>query len=407
MDGGATMAIIFINTLMRKARAKLNVSKKSISLFAMAVFFVAGIIFWGGFNTFMEATNTLPFCISCHEMESTVYREYQHSTHFTNASGMAAICSDCHVPKSWLPKVIRKIHATKELYYWMTGSIDTPEKFEAKRHELASRVWDSMQANDSRECRNCHQFSVMALENQARFAARIHGDAAEKGGTCIDCHQGITHKLPQPDLALTQDEAELDRDYAEEINETCAGCHGEFGEGTIDGEYPRLAGMGADYLATQLRHFKTRERINIPMIPYTSERELPEEDVLLIAAYLSQIELPTKLAPIVEEEFDALKRLQASSRVVNIARYPGNVEKGGLFYLKECKGCHGEIGEGDKAQKIPQLAGQHSLYLTRQINKFRNSERLHDDPRDADIFRSFNDTEIDDLLAYLSILDDN
>jgi cytochrome c-type protein NapC len=34
---------------------------------------VAGIIFWGGFNTAMEATNTETFCISCHEMEVNVY----------------------------------------------------------------------------------------------------------------------------------------------------------------------------------------------------------------------------------------------------------------------------------------------------------------------------------------------
>ena len=31
--------------------------------------FIAGIIFWGGFNTALEATNTEAFCISCHEME--------------------------------------------------------------------------------------------------------------------------------------------------------------------------------------------------------------------------------------------------------------------------------------------------------------------------------------------------
>jgi len=380
---------------------------KKISLLTLALFFVAGIIFWGGFNTFMEATNTLPFCISCHEMESTVYQEYQHSIHFTNASGVSAICSDCHVPKDWTPKVIRKIHATKELYHWLTGSIDTPEKFEAKRPELASRVWDSMQATDSQECRNCHQFSAMALENQARFAARIHGDAADKGETCINCHRGIAHKLPQPEIVLTEVRPELDIEYAEEIHETCAGCHGEFAEGTSDGEYPRLAGMDADYLATQLRHFKTRDRLNIPMIPYTTDRELPEEDVVLIAAYLSQIELPTKLPAIVEEEFDALKRLKESGRIVNIARYPGNIEKGRFFYQKECRGCHGKSGQGDKSRKIPQLAGQYSIYLTRQINKFRNSERLHDDPRDADIFKSFSETEINDLLAYLSILDDN
>lgn len=397
---------------MPTALSRIKIFIKNTSLIAMVFFFVTGIILWGAFNTAMEATNTLTFCVSCHEMESTVYQEYKHSTHFTNSSGVSAICSDCHVPKDWIPKVIRKIRATNELYHWMTGSIDTPEKFEARRHELASRVWDSMKATDSRECRNCHQFSAMALDAQARFAARIHGDATGNGKTCIDCHQGITHQLPQPAVRLTQDRPELDIEYAEEINETCAGCHGEFGEGTIDGEYPRLAGLDADYLASQLRLFKTRQRLNIPMTPYTTDRELPEEDVVLIAAYLSQIELPTKLPPIVEEEFDALKRLKDSGRIVNIARYPGNVDKGRLFYQKECRGCHGENGEGkeyrgDESRKIPQLAGQYSIYLSRQINKFRNGERLHDDPRDADIFSAFSNTEIDDLMAYLSVLDDD
>ncbi|MCK5360699.1 MAG: NapC/NirT family cytochrome c [Gammaproteobacteria bacterium] len=392
---------------MRKVLSKIKDFKKNTSLFAMAFFFVTGIILWGAFNTAMEKTNTLEFCISCHEMESTVYQEYKHSTHFTNSSGVRAICSDCHVPKDWVPKVIRKIRATNELYHWMTGSIDTPEKFEARRHELASRVWDSMKATDSRECRNCHQFSVMALENQARFAARIHGDAADNGKTCIDCHQGITHNLPAMEAIDAEAKPELDMDYAEEINETCAGCHGEFGEGTINGEYPRLAGMDANYLAKQLRLFKTRERHNIPMIPFTTERELPEEDVLLIATYLAQIELPTKLPPIDEsKEFDALERLQKSGKVVNVPRYSGNVEAGRNFYQKECAGCHADDAWGDNSRKIPQLAGQYSIYLKRQIDNFRKAERLHDDPRDADIFKSFSDREIRDLLAYLSILDD-
>ena len=377
---------------------------KNTSLFAAAFFFIAGIVFWGGFNTFMEATNTLTFCISCHEMKSTVYQEYRHSVHDKNPSGVRATCSDCHVPKDWIPKFIRKVRATKELYYWITGEIDTPEKFEAKRLELATRVWDSMKTTDSRECRNCHQLSVMELAQQARFAARIHEDANVKGETCIDCHKGITHKLPQEQVQLARDDAEIDIDYAEEINDTCAGC--EFGEGSIDGEYPRLAGLDEEYLARQLRQFKSRERLNIPMLPYATERELPEEDVRLISAYLSRIDLPTRLPPIVEEEFDALARLEASGRVVNIARYPGNTEKGRHFYKKECAGCHGDRGQGDAGRRIPQLAGQYSIYISRQINNFRNGERLHDDPRDAEIFNTFSDVEIGDMLAYLSIVDD-
>jgi len=100
----------------------------------------AGIIFWGGFNTAMEYTNTMEFCISCHEMRSTVYQEYKKTVHFKNASGVQAVCSDCHVPKAWTPKLIRKIQATNELYHKAVGTISTPEKFEAKRLIMAERV---------------------------------------------------------------------------------------------------------------------------------------------------------------------------------------------------------------------------------------------------------------------------
>ena len=382
-------------------------SLRKISLVAILFFFAAGIVLWGGFNTAMEATNTLSFCISCHEMESTVYQEYKHSTHHTNPSGVAATCPDCHVPKDWIPKVVRKVQASKELYHWMAGSIDTQEKFDAKRLELAQRVWATMKSTDSRECRNCHQFSSMALEKQARFAARIHSDSPAKGRTCIDCHKGITHKLPQVVIKEKGEEKKLDLDYAEEINGTCAGCHGEFGEGTSNGEYPRLAGLDPAYLAKQLRDFKSRDRLNIPMTPYTTERELPEEDVVLIATYLSQIKLPSKLQPVEEEKkFDALARLKESSRVVNIARYPGDLKKGKLFYDKQCAACHGDKAQGKLDMQAPQLAGQYSAYLARQISNFSKGERGHDDPRDADIFKSFTDAEIENMLAYLSILDD-
>ena len=198
----------------------------------------------------------------------------------------------------------------------------------------------------------------------------------------------------------------VDLELGEEINETCAGCHGEYGQGTIDGEYPRLAGLTAEYIAKQLRNFKQRKRINIPMLPYTNERELPEEDLISIAAYLASIQLPTKLPPINEAEFDALKRLQASKKVVNIAIYPGDVEAGRKFYKKECASCHGRDGYGDDDKHIPQLAGQYSRYLLKQVKNIRAAERFHDDPDDAGIFREYTDDEIAAMLAYLATLDD-
>ena len=158
-----------------------------------------GVVAWGGFNTFMEYTNTLEFCISCHEMESTVYQEYKTSVHYTNASGVRAVCSDCHVPKEWTPKLIRKIKATGELYHHFMGTIDTPEKFEQARAGLAARVWATMKANDSHECRNCHSFAAMDFHKQTPRAAEKMQEAIKLGQTCIDCHKGIAHKLPPRD----------------------------------------------------------------------------------------------------------------------------------------------------------------------------------------------------------------
>lgn len=162
--------------------------------------FLFGVIFWGGFNTSIALSNTEEFCISCHEMEAFVYQEYKETIHYSNRTGVRAICTDCHVPKSWGYKVLRKIKATtKEVPHWILGSIDTREKFEAKRLTLAQEVWAEMQGNDSRECRNCHELQHMDLEKQGRTASRKHTleRQTERGETCIDCHKGIAHHLPE------------------------------------------------------------------------------------------------------------------------------------------------------------------------------------------------------------------
>lgn len=159
--------------------------------------FVAGIIFWGGFNTAMEATNELEFCISCHEMKNTVYQEYKKTIHYANRTGVRAVCSDCHVPKDWTHKVLRKIRASGEVWGKITGTIDTPEKFEAKRLKLAQREWARMKASDSRECRNCHSFEGMNTDMQKQRARKSHESALEDKQTCIDCHKGIAHQKPK------------------------------------------------------------------------------------------------------------------------------------------------------------------------------------------------------------------
>lgn len=184
-------------TLLRTPTAKYSMGMLLI------VGFISGIIFWGGFHTVIEATNTEEFCISCHEMKENVYKEYTKTIHYSNRTGVRAICSDCHVPKSWGHKMARKIQASNELYHKVMGTVDTPEKFEKRRLTMAKRVWKTMKETDSRECRNCHQFDHMNLDVQDKTARKKHTRSLEEGKTCIDCHQGIAHELPAEEDNVT------------------------------------------------------------------------------------------------------------------------------------------------------------------------------------------------------------
>jgi cytochrome c-type protein NapC len=159
--------------------------------------FIGGIMFWGGFNTAMEFTNTERFCTGCHEMRDNVFAELKSTIHYTNRSGVRAVCSDCHVPHNWTDTMARKMQASKEVWGTIFGTIDTEEKFQAMRLELAQHEWARLKANDSLECRNCHQYASMDLTRQSVRAQNMHLTYLDgKDKTCIDCHKGIAHQLP-------------------------------------------------------------------------------------------------------------------------------------------------------------------------------------------------------------------
>jgi len=172
-------------------------STKYSLLSLLIIGFFGGIMFWGAFNTALEATNRLEFCIGCHEMRDNVYQEYKETIHYSNRSGVRAICSDCHVPRDWTHKMARKMKASFEIWGKLTGVVDTKEKFEANRMRLATDEWERMKSTDSRECRNCHNFEAMSGEVQKQTVYKKHMKAKDEGGTCIDCHKGIAHHLPK------------------------------------------------------------------------------------------------------------------------------------------------------------------------------------------------------------------
>ncbi len=175
------------------------------SLWLLGLVFFAGILSVVGFNSALKYTNTTEFCTSCHTMQTNLV-EYQETLHYKNASGVRASCADCHVPKEFFPKIKAKILAYKDVVHEVLGTIDTPEKYEAHRWDMANRVWDKMRASDSRECRTCHAWDQMDLSEQDRSARKRHARAVDEGKTCIDCHRGIAHE--EPDEPEEEDSSE-------------------------------------------------------------------------------------------------------------------------------------------------------------------------------------------------------
>ena len=150
-----------------------------------------------GFHSGMEATNSLEFCTSCHEMADNNFQEYKKTVHYQNRTGVRATCPDCHVPKDTPHKVMRKLEAANDIWHTLLGTVNTKEKFEAHRMEMAQREWARMKASDSQQCRNCHSFDAMGQEDQKPKTYARHMKAKADGKTCIDCHKGIAHQLPK------------------------------------------------------------------------------------------------------------------------------------------------------------------------------------------------------------------
>jgi cytochrome c553 len=209
--------------------------------------------------------------------------------------------------------------------------------------------------------------------------------------------------------AANAEAREPDLQIGEEINEVCAGCHGEYGQGGKQGVYPRLAGQPYRFLVDQLVLFRERRRPNLAMVEYVDERQMPDEDIQDISAYLAAIQLPTRLAPIDENQpgFDALARLKAAEKVLQIPRAEGDIIAGEKLYKRECASCHGRDGAGDRERAVPMLAGQYTSYLRAQVPKYLNGERVHD-PQDPNyrLLAEFTAEELRDILAYVSVLDD-
>jgi len=182
-------------------------------------------------------------------------------------------------------------------------------------------------------------------------------------------------------------QAEPDMERGKTLNRQCALCHGFHAQGILGGKYPRLAGLPEYYLLEMMEKYKDNTLEYPAMTVVGGLRNLSQEDLESLAAFISDIDL---------EEVSPL----------DIPTAPGDVENGEDLYKGDCKTCHGRKGEGKKRKESPPLRGQYTEYLARQIEMFKKKERIHADDEEDETFDDYEPQEIADMLAFISTLDD-
>src|SRR4051812_14749254 len=173
-----------------------NRSALTIAIVTLAVVLVVGGGFMLASGAVLHATATEEFCTGCHEMQANAYAEYKERVHWATRTGVRPPCADCHIPKELVPMLIRKIEASREVWGHFTGYIDTKEKYDKARYDMAAREWKRMLANDSQECRNCHNVTAVDFTRQSENAQKRHAKARTERMTCIECHFSVAHTEP-------------------------------------------------------------------------------------------------------------------------------------------------------------------------------------------------------------------
>ena len=169
------------------------------SLFTLlAAGFALGSVVTIGFQYALYAVGTNAFCSSCHANDAA--KEWRESVHHDNRAGTVVACSECHVPRELLPKIVRVAKSFKEIWSHFTGVINTREKYEAHRKAMDEKEWNRLRGNGARECRNCHDPESMANKDKTHVAG-MHKSALAGGQVCIDCHKGVGHRSPAQSLA--------------------------------------------------------------------------------------------------------------------------------------------------------------------------------------------------------------
>jgi cytochrome c553 len=136
----------------------------------------------------------------------------------------------------------------------------------------------------------------------------------------------------------------------------CQACHGANGNSN-NPQWPSLAGIGADYIAEQLKNFKEGKRTNPVMMP--NAMSLSPDDMADLGAYFDSL---TNTGLEADPSY-----WQAGQKLYQ----GGDTERS----IPACMACHGPTGHGNEPAKFPALRGQQSVYLAKQLNDYASGAR--------------------------------
>ena len=178
---------------------------------------------------------------------------------------------------------------------------------------------------------------------------------------------------------------EPDLPHGAELFSTCAACHGADGLGAMDGSVPAVAGQHVSVLVKQLVDFRHDRRWGDRMRNFASQHHLgTAQDLLDVAAYAESL---PRWPPLAGGTGDGS------------AQHTGFV-----IYQRDCAACHGPLGLGEARRIRPRLAGQHYLYLLRQLDETADRMRPGMDVEHVKLIGAMSSEQRQAVADYLSRL---
>ncbi|WP_373426720.1 c-type cytochrome [Cupriavidus taiwanensis] len=169
----------------------------------------------------------------------------------------------------------------------------------------------------------------------------------------------------------------------------CVTCHGQSGQGTGNGYYPRIAGKPAGYLYNQLVAFRDGTRRYPPMNYLVAY--LPDPYLKEIAEYFAKLRPP--FAPSAPTDVPQATMARGQALVAS-----GDPKQG----IPACAACHG-AGLTGMEPGIPGLVGLRHAYIVGQLTRWKVGERHAAEPDCMKRVASrLSDADISAVAAWLS-----